>query len=95
MGRALRHAHLHGDRQVLALGRVGLVGEGGAQLQELVVQRPAEPGILADRVDVGVDQRIDDVDRGGRRQEGVPATLVGRVLAGAAADQGLDRKSVV
>ena len=34
------------------------------------------------------DQRIDDVDRSRRGQEGVPATLVRKVLASAAADKG-------
>ena len=73
----------------LALGLVGLVGEGRAHLHQLVVLGPAETRrCRRPRWCRSVGQRIDDVDRGRRGQEDVPAALVrSRSLRDAARDQ--------
>src|SRR5439155_25909038 len=55
-----------------------------AQLLELIVRRPAEPGLLAERADRRIGDRVPDVRRDPGGAEHVPAALGGRVLLRAA-----------
>ncbi len=57
---------------------------------ELGIVRPAEPtAVLAAADQVLVDQRIDNIGTGPKREEHVPAAFGGRLLAGAATHDGL------
>ena len=63
MGWVFDQAQLHGFGDRLLPGRVGLLGEGIAQLFHLGVARPAERRLLAARIEERGCDRIEDVER--------------------------------
>src|SRR5687767_11177896 len=81
------HLDLLGDR--FALGVVGLARELVAQLLDLLVAGPAEPGFLAGRAERGVGERAPHVGREPGREEDVPAALRRRLLLRASRHNGV------
>src|SRR6185437_9245463 len=76
-------------RDLLLLLRRRRTREAIAQLFDLVVLRPAEPSaILTSAANRIIGDGIDHVGRGPVGEEHVPATLLDRLLAGAATDHG-------
>ena len=71
----------------LRLASIGLERPLPVELDDLLVARPAIPGLVAILHEV-VDQRIFDAGRGRVGEEHIPAALRRRRLGGAALDQG-------
>src|ERR1017187_6954922 len=84
MGADLESARLDRLGQAFLLGIVGGAGELVAQLLQLLVAAPAEPALVAQAVDRGVDERIPGVGRPPGGAENVPAASARRILFRAA-----------
>src|SRR5690242_9800294 len=87
--RLIHHAVGNGERDRLLLVGVGLAGKGRAQLLHVGVARPAEPRLVAGAGGEGIACDIVGIGSDGRGEEGVPAALVGWLLAGAPRHDGL------
>jgi len=79
--------HRFGDG--LLLCRIGFASKIVPQLLDCLVAGPAEHRLVAGGVHEAGKDRIGDVDRDPRGEEGMPAAGIRRVLFGTARDQGL------